>query len=480
MEPFGSWQDISRAINANVARFEQEWNTPVADVFRSIWADRDALFWGVRDNVINNFSALEQSLNPDVRNFLQANSQIAQQVLPEIDQQAQLVREVFWPGGRFATQADNIFNRRLSLANNAIAGRQQAAQNQLGRAWVSQGIGNNFTNRIRQEGQAEINDLISTQLEEQQRLFNNLNTLTTDLRNQRVDQSNRFLIEPLQEVFNIRQWLANSLNTSLGDVNNLEASEIAAIQNQGRADEAATTLFDRNVDIIWINNDNSVANAKTAFDNLLERDRRSNIFATNSATTAFDRQQQRDKDLNALNIKLAQANAAGNIAEQNELISQISQTIAAWTPSTSTTNAASWSVSTPGWPVSALSWEVAWRLVTLAEPAFRALQAVDSALKRAWSEWIKTTQSFRTGAQQDAIYNQWRTTPWPIVTYTRDSVHEHGNAVDVWNVEQQIPDWFRTANQYIAYVKPFMEAAGWVQPYPWFDPGHFEFRGNVA
>lgn len=436
MEPFGNWQDISRAINANVTRFEQEWNTPIADVFRSIWSDRDALFWGVRDNVINNFSALEQSLNPDVRNFLQANSQIAQQVLPEIDQQAQLVREVYWPGGRFATQADNVFNRRLSLANNAIAGRQQAAQNQLGRAWVSQGIGNNFTNRIRQEGQAEINDLISTQLEEQQRLFNNLNTLTTDLRNQRVDQSNRFLIEPLQEVFNIRQWLANSLNTSLGDVNNLEAWEIAAVQNQGRADQ--------------------------------------------SATTAFERQQARDKELNALNIKLAQANAAGNIAEQNELISQISQTIAAWTPSTSTTNAASWPVSAPGWTVSALSWEIAWRLVTLAEPAFRALQAVDSALKRAWSEWIKTTQSFRTGAQQDAIYNQWRTTPWPIVTYTRDSVHEHGNAVDVWNVEQQIPDWFRNANQYIAYVKPFMEAAGWFQPYPWFDPGHFEFRGNVA
>lgn len=50
-----------------------------------------------------------------------------------------------------------------------------------------------------------------------------------------------------------------------------------------------------------------------------------------------------------------------------------------------------------------------------------------------------------------------------------ESLHEKGLAVDIY------PN-----NAYIAKVKPFMEANGWVQTLPEVDAGHFEYFGNKA
>lgn len=46
---------------------------------------------------------------------------------------------------------------------------------------------------------------------------------------------------------------------------------------------------------------------------------------------------------------------------------------------------------------------------------------------------VRVTQARRTQAEQDALYAQGRTTPGPIVTWTRESKHVRGRAVDfVW------------------------------------------------
>ena len=46
---------------------------------------------------------------------------------------------------------------------------------------------------------------------------------------------------------------------------------------------------------------------------------------------------------------------------------------------------------------------------------------------------VRVTQARRTQAEQDALYAQGRTTPGPIVTWTLDSKHVRGRAVDfVW------------------------------------------------
>ena len=46
---------------------------------------------------------------------------------------------------------------------------------------------------------------------------------------------------------------------------------------------------------------------------------------------------------------------------------------------------------------------------------------------------VRVTQARRTQAEQDALWQQGRETPGPIVTWTRDSKHVRGRAVDfVW------------------------------------------------
>lgn len=55
-----------------------------------------------------------------------------------------------------------------------------------------------------------------------------------------------------------------------------------------------------------------------------------------------------------------------------------------------------------------------------------------------WALWwlglpVRVTQARRTQAEQDALWEQGRSKPGPIVTWTRDSKHIRGRAVDfVW------------------------------------------------
>lgn len=45
--------------------------------------------------------------------------------------------------------------------------------------------------------------------------------------------------------------------------------------------------------------------------------------------------------------------------------------------------------------------------------------------------WVFITEWLRTKARQQELYNQWRTTPWRIVTWTLNSKHLSWKAIDI-------------------------------------------------
>lgn len=82
--------------------------------------------------------------------------------------------------------------------------------------------------------------------------------------------------------------------------------------------------------------------------------------------------------------------------------------------------------SAPGQPIYAVSAE---RLLTVV-PALAS--RVERLMLACWHLGIplRVTQARRTQGEQDALYAQGRTAPGPIVTWTRDSKHVRGRAVD--------------------------------------------------
>lgn len=44
---------------------------------------------------------------------------------------------------------------------------------------------------------------------------------------------------------------------------------------------------------------------------------------------------------------------------------------------------------------------------------------------------IFITESYRSQERQNELYSQWRTTPWPVVTWTKISEHTKGTAIDI-------------------------------------------------
>lgn len=81
----------------------------------------------------------------------------------------------------------------------------------------------------------------------------------------------------------------------------------------------------------------------------------------------------------------------------------------------------------------------------------------------------------RSQAEQDRLYAQGRTAPGAIVTWTRNSAHTSGRAVDFGfrvggSFTYDVPDWWWDAVRWVA-ARAALRAAAWDQG----DLGHFEF-----
>lgn len=71
------------------------------------------------------------------------------------------------------------------------------------------------------------------------------------------------------------------------------------------------------------------------------------------------------------------------------------------------------------------------------QPLYRAF---DTAMDAAGIDYILTCTR-RTQAEQSALYEQGRSKPGPIVTWTRKSKHVEGKAFDIVVMENGKPDW---------------------------------------
>lgn len=71
----------------------------------------------------------------------------------------------------------------------------------------------------------------------------------------------------------------------------------------------------------------------------------------------------------------------------------------------------------------------------------RDLQLLHPEMKDRVERWIKdcensgvpifVTEAYRSQERQNYLYQQWRTRPWPVVTWTLNSNHTKGEAVDI-------------------------------------------------
>jgi hypothetical protein len=66
------------------------------------------------------------------------------------------------------------------------------------------------------------------------------------------------------------------------------------------------------------------------------------------------------------------------------------------------------------------------------DPELRArIARVAERMQREFGHEVRVVEGVRSQARQDALYAQGRTAPGPVVTWTRDSAHRDGHAVDV-------------------------------------------------
>ncbi len=66
------------------------------------------------------------------------------------------------------------------------------------------------------------------------------------------------------------------------------------------------------------------------------------------------------------------------------------------------------------------------------DPEFRRrLERVMQRMRNEYGHEVRLVEGFRDAARQDFLYAQGRTRPGPVVTWTRDSAHEHGLAADL-------------------------------------------------
>ena len=99
---------------------------------------------------------------------------------------------------------------------------------------------------------------------------------------------------------------------------------------------------------------------------------------------------------------------------------------------------------------------------------------VDMFLSKATQ--VRVTEGYRSQERQNELYTQGRTTPWPIVTWTLNSNHTKGTAIDIafrWTdpYPNDHSKWEEVANIAISYW------LNWGYAMWWLDKPHFEDNG---
>lgn len=265
-EPLG--KDIDRNLSRQIEFFDQQGNTSVADTFRGLQNERNGVFWSIKSDVLDQYDAYEQMMNPAFREYLSANKDIASRILPQLDEQAKLVKQKFGPEWEFVWQANAFFNSLINATNSAVNWQVAGVANQAQATWSSQSAINAAINRARNSGQQSLSQIQWEKLSAQQQLLRSFIELEDKIRWQQFDAENELIRNPILQLNQRRQELWQNIMNSLWDIDSQELSDI--LFNQRDATTRARTLEDREAQI-WYNRDLAIEQNALDRDSLIDR-----------------------------------------------------------------------------------------------------------------------------------------------------------------------------------------------------------------
>lgn len=218
--------DIDRDLQMQIDYFNNVDRPYVADAFRGIKNEKDGLFNSFRTDLFDQFDAFQQAVNPTFDQFLRQSSNIANQILPWIEQQRSLVEQQFWPNWELVWQANKYYVNLLNALNNAVTGWVSAAWNQAQRTWASQSAINQALSQARSQWLWDIAKVQGEKLAQQQNMLSNFLQLQDSLRKQSFDYQNELIRNPLLQLNQIIQQLWTSLIGWLQWINNAEMQQL--------------------------------------------------------------------------------------------------------------------------------------------------------------------------------------------------------------------------------------------------------------
>lgn len=222
--------DIDRDLQLQIDYFDNVNRPYVADAFRGIKNEKDGLFNSFRTDLFDQFDAFQNAINPTFDQFLRQSSNIANQILPSIQQQRGLVEQQFWPNWELIWQANKYYWNLINALNNAVTWGISAAWNQALRTWASQSAINQAISQARSQWLGDIAKVQWEKLAQQQNMLSNFLQLQDNLRKQQFDYQNELIRNPLLQLNQMIQQLWTSLIGWLQWINNAELQQMLANQ----------------------------------------------------------------------------------------------------------------------------------------------------------------------------------------------------------------------------------------------------------
>lgn len=229
--------NIDSDLSKQIDYFDSVGSTDISNAFRGIQNEKNTLFDWFKTDLIDQFWAFEKLVNPSFDQFLRQSNTIANEVLPDIANQRQLVNQKFWPDWELTTQANDFYRGLIKSVNNSIAWQTQWAINQWGRTWASQSSINQAINQARNSWLDSLVKVQAEKLNQQQTLLNNFLKLQDWLRWQTFDYSNQLIRQPLLELNNMTTKLGSWLLSWLSWLSTAELQE--ALRQKIKAENEA-------------------------------------------------------------------------------------------------------------------------------------------------------------------------------------------------------------------------------------------------
>lgn len=212
--------DIGQNLDAQISFFERQGRQDIADIFRWLKNQRDWQLQGFQNDLIDQFASVADTINPTFEDFLSANEDIYNRVVPEIRQNRQLVEEQFGPWGEMQRNIDSYYSNLINAINNEVAWGINMAQWQAQRAWASRSAINQAIQEARQWGIQNIAQAEAEKISQQQNLLQNLLELRQGISDRQFDKENELIRKPILDIGKQIQDLSTGLLWGLQNISN--------------------------------------------------------------------------------------------------------------------------------------------------------------------------------------------------------------------------------------------------------------------